>query len=271
MNYYPHHIGDFNSATRHLSRIERSVYRDLIDLYYDTEKALSEDQASLCRLIIARSSEEVEAVKQVLAEFFTLGEDGYSHSRCDQEIEKYQAKARQAQENGKRGGRPKKPEAPQQQPDNNPEETQPVNSGFPEESGSQANQEPRTNNQTNQGQKICAADAPPTQAKAKRLAADWMLPDDWFAWAVKTRPELGEDGVRTEALKFADHWHAASKNAAKLDWLATWRNWVRNANAPRNVHSITKSRFNNIPKVNAAELNARADEAKRLGVVRANF
>ena len=32
-----------------------------------------------------------------------------------------------------------------------------------------------------------------------------------------------------------------------------------------------KSRFNNLPKINAAELNARADENKRLGVVRANF
>ena len=86
------------------------------------------------------------------------------------------------------------------------------------------------------------------------------------------RPELGEAGVRREAEKFADHWHAATKNAAKLDWLATWRNWVRNARADRNVSQFpAKSRFNNLPKINAAELNARADENKRLGVVRANF
>jgi len=48
MNYYPHHIGDFNSATRHLTRIERSVYRDLIELYYDTEAPLSRDVDKLC-------------------------------------------------------------------------------------------------------------------------------------------------------------------------------------------------------------------------------
>ncbi|MCY3212700.1 DUF1376 domain-containing protein, partial [Acinetobacter baumannii] len=27
MNYYQHHIGDFNNATRHLSLIERAIYR----------------------------------------------------------------------------------------------------------------------------------------------------------------------------------------------------------------------------------------------------
>jgi len=32
MNYFPLHIGDFNSATRHLSRLERSIYLDLIML-----------------------------------------------------------------------------------------------------------------------------------------------------------------------------------------------------------------------------------------------
>ena len=129
-------------------------------------------------------------------------------------------------------------------------------------------------------QNLCAANAAPPPAepepekakRGKRLPENWSLPDDWFDWAMSERPELGEAGIRLEAEKFADHWHAATKNAAKLDWLATWRNWVRNARADRNVSQFpAKSRFNNLPKINAAELNARADENKRLGVVRANF
>ena len=91
MNYYPYHIGDFNNATRHLTRIERSVYRDLMDLYYDTESELTLDFNALCRLIIARSDEERTAVEQVLNEFFTQTEQGWFHSRCDEEIQKYQA------------------------------------------------------------------------------------------------------------------------------------------------------------------------------------
>ena len=89
MNYYPHHIGDFNSATRHLTRIERSVYRDLMDLYYDTESPISLNIDSVCRLIIARSNEERTAVEQVLNEFFTKTERGWVNSRCEIEIQRY--------------------------------------------------------------------------------------------------------------------------------------------------------------------------------------
>ncbi|CAB3744780.1 DUF1376 domain-containing protein [Achromobacter kerstersii] len=89
MNYYPHHIGDFNSATRHLTRIERSVYRDLIELYYDTEAPLCGDVDKLCRLLIARSDEEQAAVVQVLGEFFVDTEQGWRHARCDAEIARY--------------------------------------------------------------------------------------------------------------------------------------------------------------------------------------
>lgn len=89
MNYYSHHIGDFDKATRHLTRIERSIYRDLIELYYDTEQPISLDFEFVCRKVIARTNEEVTAVKQVLNEFFTETPTGWFHARCDEEIEKY--------------------------------------------------------------------------------------------------------------------------------------------------------------------------------------
>lgn len=91
MKHYPHHIGDFDRATRHLTRLERSVYRDLIDLYYDTEQRLTLDMAALCRRIIARSNEEATAVEQVLNEFFTETPTGWYHERCEAEIEAYRA------------------------------------------------------------------------------------------------------------------------------------------------------------------------------------
>ena len=91
MKHYPHHIGDFDRATRHLTRLERSVYRDLIDLYYDTEQRLTLDMAALCRRIIARSNDEATAVEQVLNEFFTETPTGWYHERCEAEIEAYRA------------------------------------------------------------------------------------------------------------------------------------------------------------------------------------
>lgn len=86
MNYYQHHIGDFNNDTRHLTRIERSVYRDMIELYYDTEKPLSLDIATLGRKLLARSDEEKAAVINMLSEFFFEDEDGYHNPQCDIEL-----------------------------------------------------------------------------------------------------------------------------------------------------------------------------------------
>jgi uncharacterized protein YdaU (DUF1376 family) len=89
MNFYPHHIGDFNNATRHLTRIERSVYRDAIEMYYDTELPLMLDVEALTRKLMAKSSEEATAVEQVLNEFFTKTQQGWHHNRCELEIAEY--------------------------------------------------------------------------------------------------------------------------------------------------------------------------------------
>ena len=91
MNYYPHHIGDFNNATRHLTRVERSVYRDATELYYDTEKPLSLDIKSLEKKLICITDEEKKALKDILDEFFIVTDDGYFQSRCDLEIEKFKS------------------------------------------------------------------------------------------------------------------------------------------------------------------------------------
>lgn len=73
--------------------------------------------------------------------------------------------------------------------------------------------------------------ATPTNSSKKtsrgtRLPADWVLPPDWAKWASSERPELN---VKKVAERFRDHWIAKpGKDGLKLDWFATWRNWVRN-------------------------------------------
>lgn len=72
-------------------------------------------------------------------------------------------------------------------------------------------------------------------AKAPRRQGT-RLPDDWrpspelIAAVREERPDVD---LRTETAKFRDHWHAkAGKDATKLDWDATYRNWIRNARRP---------------------------------------
>lgn len=89
MYYYQKHISDFNNATRHLTRVERSLFSDAIELYYDTEKPLTLDFDRLSRLLLANTTEEKAALRDVLNEFFTLTDDGYFNKRCNEEIIKY--------------------------------------------------------------------------------------------------------------------------------------------------------------------------------------
>lgn len=141
MNFYPHHIGDYLTATAHLTWQEDCAYRRLLDVYYSREQALPTEIAQACRLVRAASKEEKKAVETVLNEFFVLADSGWTHSRCEEEIVKARDAAERARANGKKGGRP-----PKQKPTDNPDETQPVISGNPEKSKSQA---PITNPITN--------------------------------------------------------------------------------------------------------------------------
>lgn len=93
MNFYKHHIGDYDQATRHLSFVEDAAYSRLIRKYYAEEKPLPEDVKKVQRLIGARSRDEKEAVETVLAEFFVLETDGWHNKRCDEEIAQANAQA----------------------------------------------------------------------------------------------------------------------------------------------------------------------------------
>lgn len=76
-----------------------------------------------------------------------------------------------------------------------------------------------------------ASQAPPS-TRGSRLPGDWTLPDGWGEEGNRARAEEGLPPVnpKSEAGRFRDYWHAqAGQKGVKLDWLATWRNWCRNA------------------------------------------
>ena len=134
MNYYSFHIGDYLSATAHLSIIEHGAYRRLLDIYYIHESPLPDDVKQIYRLVGARGKEEREAVDSVLAEFFQSTPEGFRHDRCDHEI----ALCNKNRANGKKGGRPSKNQNPketqtktQPKPKTNPTETQPESPPSP--------------------------------------------------------------------------------------------------------------------------------------------
>lgn len=64
-----------------------------------------------------------------------------------------------------------------------------------------------------------------------RLAPDWQPSAEDLAFARAERPDLDH---AAEADKFRDYWHGtAGAKGRKADWSATWRNWIRRADAPK--------------------------------------
>tara|TARA_B100001142_G_scaffold166671_2_gene166615 strand:- start:5304 stop:5954 length:651 start_codon:yes stop_codon:yes gene_type:complete len=101
MNYYPHHIGDFNNATRNLSWTQKMAYRELIEFYYDQESPITANLADIEFRLGAHTQEQKDAIKTVLEHYFTFDNDCWRHERCDAEIAHYQDKKASRSKAGK--------------------------------------------------------------------------------------------------------------------------------------------------------------------------
>ena len=67
--------------------------------------------------------------------------------------------------------------------------------------------------------------------RGSRLALDFFFTKEWEDFCIQARPELSP--VKTFD-QFKDYWIAqACQKGVKLDWFATWRNWVRSTHAPK--------------------------------------
>jgi uncharacterized protein YdaU (DUF1376 family) len=106
MRHFAHNIGDYAAATAHLTFVEDAAYHRLLRRYYQDERPLPVEPAACERIVGARTKEERAAVRTVLVEFFTLGDDGWHQARADREIDTYHGKVDAARANGTKGGRP---------------------------------------------------------------------------------------------------------------------------------------------------------------------
>lgn len=77
---------------------------------------------------------------------------------------------------------------------------------------------------------VRAKRSPLRAGNGTRLDEEWTLPDDWKAWALGERRDWDERDAISASNRFRDHWlaNANRQTGRKADWLATWRNWVRN-------------------------------------------
>ena len=193
MHYYQFNIGDYASHTRNLSFVEDLIYRRLLDEYYLHERPLNASVAIVARQIGMKEYEG--EVNFVLESFFELADNGWQNARAQREIDAYHAKSEQASRAGK------------------------------------ASAEARLNKrsttvQPNINHKPINIKQETDKTRASRLEQDWKPDERMLAFCESERPDLNPQQV---ADSFRDYWIAQpGSKGRKVDWEATWRNWVRN-------------------------------------------
>jgi uncharacterized protein YdaU (DUF1376 family) len=231
MHYYQFNIGDYNSHTMHLSETEDLAFRRMLDWSYLHEKPLPVDLDEIARQIRMRTHSE--SIGIVLNEYFELREDGWINLRVIQELLKVGIKSEKASASAKaRWGKKDANALPTQSDSNATHNTLPITHNTKEKS-----------------------------KKGSRLSQDWFLSKSMGEWATQERPDLD---VRQVAEQFKDYWIAqAGQKGVKLDWDATWRNWVRNTKAVKpNPYDVGRTTVASKNEPNLALLKIEEDAKK---------
>lgn len=221
MNYYEHHLGDYDGATAHLSWLEDCAYRRLMCLYYRNEGPVPVDIKQACRLVRASSKPERDAVQQVLSEFFDLQADGWHHKRCDEEVARFKAKSQKARDSVSKRWSNRDATAV---PTHNERNTNVDTNVLPTHNeGNTPRARPQTPDTRHQPSSKATG-----VARGTRLPPDWSPDRDGLEFAESQGLRNGR--ASAELGKFRDYWTAQpGQKGVKTDWSATWRNWVRRA------------------------------------------
>lgn len=218
------YTGDWRSdpALRMCSMAARGLWIEMICLMHEANpyghllvKGHSPTEAQLA-VLAGAPSDQIAALLGELeaAGIFSRTRTGVIYSR---KMTRMAKKAATARNNGRKGGNP----SLSKQTGNKP-----LVKG--EDNALDKAQKPEARNQNVKEE----AKASSQKKRGTRLPADWQLPREWGEWALSE--QWPESVIRAEADKFRDYWHSvAGQKGVKLDWLATWRNWMRNSQTPK--------------------------------------
>lgn len=211
MHYYKRNIGDYHKKAGRLSMLEHGAYTLLIDACYDRERFPTEEDAiDWCW---ARSDEEITAVRFVLGKFFDSDDGIYVQQRIADEIDAYKGMALKNKEIAEKREETRRTK----RAGNDTSRAPTVNEPPP-------NQEPRTKNQ----EPVVTPLIPQGEKKKRKVAIpdQFMVTADMRSWAATDVPAVN---LKTETENFVDYWRGAG--GTKIDWVATWRTWMRKAQA----------------------------------------
>lgn len=196
--------------TAHLTNEEHGVYLRLLMFAWRTPDCALPDDDKRLAIMVGVSPRKWAALRPVLVQFWTVKDGSWTQKRLQSERDfvKRQSEAGRAGAEARWRGKSLKKK---------------------DTGDATAYAKPMRS--------VCDLDAPtPTpieekeepkgssKKKGSRLPEDWVLPKAWGEWAVSKG--LSEASIRGQADRFRNYWCSkAGKDATKLDWFMTWKNW----------------------------------------------
>ena len=208
--FMPLWVADFLAKTSTLEAKEVGAYMLLLMSMWSHDGALPADQKKMQR--VARCGRDWPKIWNAIGHYFDEADGVITNRRLSEELQKVATKREVNAQHGALGGKAKALKSNNADLANANVSLQ-RNPSIPEPYSEEVKRE---------------AKASPKNSRGTRLSADWFLPVEWGEWALSEG--MGREAIRSEADKFKDYWNArAGPAGVKLDWQATWRNWIRSA------------------------------------------
>ncbi len=216
MHYYKKNIGDYHKKAGRLNMLQHGAYNQLIDSCYDRERFPTEEEA--IDWVWASTTDEVEAVKFVLAKFFVSESGVFVQKRIKSDLAQYHKNAetnkriaidREAKRKDKSTNRAQVVNGAPQTDNEPPPNHKPLTT----------NQEPLTNLVIG---KVSAKPKPRQQ---------FVKPEMIEVYEYLVNRGVNQATARIEAEKFGDHYSSNGWKVGKnpmRDWKASVRNWTKN-------------------------------------------
>lgn len=215
--WMPLYIGDYLADTTRLTTEQHGAYLLLIMDYWRNGSPPDDD--NVLSSVVKSSLGAWKKMRPLIASFFLIENGLWKHSRIDREIEdaiagKLRAETRAVKAAEARWAK--------HNADKAASNATSISQALPDECPSQSpSPSPTLKTKSNSKE----------DATATRLPADWMPTDEQIEFLKTERPELNLNMV---AERFRDYWISQpGAKGRKVNWTATWRNWVRNESAPR--------------------------------------
>ena len=239
----PLYTGDYLRDTQHLSCSEHGIYLKLLMHCWDQKGPAPLDERKLLGVVNARSTDEIEAMRRVLSEFFVRMDDGHYNARIQGEIERSDAISGARSEAGKKGYQAKakqllaksKASAKQVPLSPSPSPSLPQDHlatdtvvGTPHTAAALAPKALKTVPVLPEFSGLNAAEIPGKSCVA--LAAAFDLPAEWGMDALA----LGwsKSGALKESERFRQYWVSGKGQGTRRSlrgWRQTWSNWLGKA------------------------------------------